>query len=107
MAKMIKTESKTYPIFGLKDPVTASLDQLQKRACECREVAITLVDQVKYALEIDDVERVEAYRAIHDVELVRSAIYDVGAVLLEELQGITARLEKLERRRPSGLQPPK
>lgn len=96
MPKAIDAKSLIIPASMLNLTSAEALDALRLRAGQCRKVAEQMVDQAKYAFEIDDTEHGAVSASLLEVELVRSAIYDVGAVLLEELRGITEILEKHE-----------
>ncbi len=93
MTKVVLIESETYPISAPGFPKPTVL-KLQARADRCREVAKQMVAEAKEEGDRGDVRTAEMSMALHNEELTRSAIYDVGAVLLEELQGITEILNK-------------
>jgi hypothetical protein len=94
MPETMCKSSSTVTVSGLGATAGEELCRMRLRADLCRNIAIAMVGDAKSALDRDDPEAASACRSLHDVELTRSAIYDVGAVLLEELQGITAILEK-------------
>lgn len=93
MTEKIGIRSGTFPI-SVDGPDARAIGRLRARAYACHDAAKQIAIKAKHANDIGDVSSADAHVAVHDVELIRSAIYDVGAVLLQELQGITAILEK-------------
>ena len=94
MAKMIVIESETYLFCSADIPKENMAAVLRRRAHGCRDVAKQMLAEAEAEVARGEDQAADSSVLVHNEELIRSAIYDVGAVLLEELQGITAILKK-------------